>query len=251
MSFSHRPTSAPQLRRRSEGDAEQARLYTQNSRLRASVEARAAGELVPHAELRSIHLAPQPEDEGASTAASSSADGPSNGGLLARTLSSLRRNLVPDDERVIALREQLATAASERDHARRERDQALRLVDNLRKQLHEERAASASATSAAVSVASDTSEGGDSAMTAEGVVSGTTTAAMRAMFEGMHVIASELHLHDVIERVIDITTRVLNCERVTLFLADERAEELFVLLSKDGLQARNSAQFGAMLHSSF
>ena len=107
----------------------------------------AAGELVPHAELRSIHLAPQPEDEGASTAASSSADGPSNGGLLARTLSSLRRNLVPDDERVIALREQLATAASERDHARRERDQALRLVDNLRKQLHEERAASASATS--------------------------------------------------------------------------------------------------------
>ena len=47
--------------------------------------------------------------------------------------------------------------------------------------------------------------------------SGTTTAAMRAMFEGMHVIASELHLHDVIERVIDITTRVLNCERVTLF----------------------------------
>ena len=120
MSFSHRPTSAPQLRRRSEGDAEQARLYTQNSRLRASVEARAAGELVPHAELRSIHLAPQPEDEGASTAASSSADGPSNGGLLARTLSSLRRNLVPDDERVIALREQLATAASERDHARRE-----------------------------------------------------------------------------------------------------------------------------------
>jgi hypothetical protein len=243
MSFSHRPTSAPQLRRRSEGDAEQARLYTQNSRLRASVEARAAGELVPHAELRSIHLAPQPEDEGASTAASSSADGPSSGGLLARTLSSLRRNLVPDDERVIALREQLATAASERDHARRERDQALRLVDNLRKQLHEERAASASATSAAVSVASDTSEGGDSAMTAEGAVSGTTTAAMRAMFEGMHVIASELHLHDVIERVIDITTRVLNCERVTLFLADERAEELFVLLSKDGLQARNSAQF--------
>ena len=74
---------------------------------------------------------------------------------------------MPDDERVIALREQLATAASERDHARRERDQALRLVDNLRKQLHEERAASASATSAAVSVASDTSEGGDSAMTAE------------------------------------------------------------------------------------
>ena len=241
MSFSHRPTSAPQLRRRSEGDAEQARLYTQNSRLRASVEARAAGELVPHAELRSIHLAPQPEDEGASTAASSSADGPSSGGLLARTLSSLRRNLVPDDERVVALREQFQQAAAERDQARRERDQALRLVDNLRKQLHEEGAASA--TSAAVSVASDTSEGGDSAMTAEGAVSGTTTAAMRAMFEGMHVIASELHLHDVIERVIDITTRVLNCERVTLFLADERAEELFVLLSKDGLQARNSAQF--------
>ena len=157
---------------------------------------------------------------------------------------------MPDDERVIALREQLATAASERDHARRERDQALRLVDNLRKQLHEERAASASATSAAVSVASDTSEGGDSAMTAEGVVSGTTTAAMRAMFEGMHVIASELHLHDVIERVIDITTRVLNCERVTLFLADERAEELFVLLSKDGLQARNSAQFCAIRRNS-
>ena len=49
------------------------------------------------------------------------------------------------------------------------------------------------------------------------------------------MIASDLYVHEVVGRVIHITTRILCCERVTLFSADESRRELAVYLSADGL----------------
>ena len=55
------------------------------------------------------------------------------------------------------------------------------------------------------------------------------------MFQGLEVIASDLYLHEVVGRVVSITTRVLSCERITLFLADGEKKELTVLASADDL----------------
>ena len=60
-------------------------------------------------------------------------------------------------------------------------------------------------------------------------------AVLQRMFESLEVIASDLYLHEVVERVVAITMSMLGCERVTIFLADEAQRRLRVLTSVDDL----------------
>ena len=117
------------------------------------------------------------------------------------------------------LRIELARVRAERDAARRERDQLHRVCDDLKTQLIEERADAKAKRNGGAGVPADISR-----------------EAVELMCRGLEVIASDLYLHEVVEKVVTITTQVLSCERVTLFLADPENRELSVLASADELE---------------
>ena len=58
---------------------------------------------------------------------------------------------------------------------------------------------------------------------------------LQRMFESLEVISTDLP--EVVERVVSIAMRLLNCERVTIFLTDNVARRLRVLSSVDDLSA--------------
>ena len=69
------------------------------------------------------------------------------------------------------------------------------------------------------------------------------------MFKGLEIIASDLYIHEVVDRVVKITTQMLECERVNLFLADADRQELQVAsTAREGCRARDDVVFHLKFH---
>ena len=144
--------------------------------------------------------------EGVAAAEAAQAAAPAN------ICGALRRAVGMDDSS--QMRVDLARVTAERDAARKERDQLIRLCGDLKQQLLDER--KVTTRQRRPSLAHDLT---------------LNREAVELMFEGLEVIASDLYVHEVVGRVVSTTTRVLGCERVTLFLADEERKELTGLAS--------------------
>ena len=153
-----------------------------------------------------------------------------------------------DEEPVF--QEQLQDVIAERDHLRRELESSHRLCESLKAQLCEERGMSAHkpgssdgshlAETALTSVTRPDSWEKPAAQLQPEVEladfsNDDRARVMRRLFESLEVIASDLYMSEVVDRVSDITTRMLCCERVTVFIADASKHVLRVLRSEDDL----------------
>jgi hypothetical protein len=117
------------------------------------------------------------------------------------------------------LRGQLAMVSAERDAARKERDMLRRSGEMLKSQLVEERGKNAHSEPAAALGTTHTRALRQDELSAE---------KMKFLFQALEIIASDLYLHEVVARVVEMTTKMLSCERVTLFLADPEKKLLIV-----------------------
>jgi len=137
------------------------------------------------------------------------------------------------------LRRQLAQVRADRDaavaDAERSRRQALdfkaALATERRESVHAKKESMKETLSANISsVVAVASSSPDDEDTEEAI----REQGMAVLLQGLEVISSDLYMADMIDEIVKMVIQVLNCEKCTLFLADEEAQELFVLFSADG-----------------
>lgn len=155
--------------------------------------------------------------EGESAAKAAEAAAAAKADSCSTMCGAVKRALGYDESRQLHV--DLARVRAERDAARKERDQLYRLCGDLKQQLLDERKVSPKARRPSLPQDLDLNR-----------------EAIEAMFQGLEVIASDLYVHEVVARVVSIITRLLGCEHVTLFLADEEQRELSVLSAAGGLE---------------
>src|SRR5438477_6348639 len=65
-----------------------------------------------------------------------------------------------------------------------------------------------------------------------------------AVLEVARRLAATTDLQPLLEAVVHSTTRVLDCERASVFLHDPRSDELYSLVATEALAARFPAKLG-------
>ena len=144
------------------------------------------------------------------------------------------RGLATDQDELSQLRKDVARLTEERDAARRESAKFRALAEDLKEQLVEERGDSTKSSGSFRDRAA--ARTGSGAIAATPSLPGLSDKALELMFKGLEIIASDLYIHEVVDRVVKITTQMLECERVNLFLADADRQELQVASTAQGLE---------------
>lgn len=158
---------------------------------------------------------------------------------LVRPVSFVRRVLsLFMDASYEMLKQALSKALSERDEARQERDYWKEKAADFMRTLEEERRhlnlkqakfysrlplpgePTVTTTFERMEVASDSCHSATGASSEATIPEAIREQGISVLFECLQVISSDLFLVDMVASIVKITTRVLNCERVTLFLAD-------------------------------